>query len=170
MRPWLWCRRVVVGPLLLAGLALAGCAGMPERLSAGASRADIVAALGPPTAEYRLDAGVRLQYSRQPAGQHVFNLDLDADGRLLQRDQVMALPWFDRIGSDRWTRDDVMRTFGRPALVERVARFRGDVWTYRYLDNGIARQAHVHIDPAGIVRRVMHTDEPMPDDWAGPAR
>lgn len=156
--------------VLAALLVVAGCAGMPERLPAGASRADIEAVLGRPTAEHRLDTGVRLQYSRQPAGQQVFNLDLDANGRLARREQVMDQAWFDRIQPDRWSRDEVLRTFGRPAVVERVASFRGDIWTYRYLDNGIARQAHVHIDPSGVVRRVMHSDEPMPDDWAGPGR
>ena len=52
---------------------------------------------------------------------------------------------------------------GPPALVERVALFDGDIWTYRFLENGWSRQAHIHLDPAGVVRRVMFTDEPTPD-------
>ena len=48
---------------------------------------------------------------------------------------------------------------GTPALVERVASFHGVLWTYRLLENNILRMAHVFIDPQGVVRRVMFTDE-----------
>ena len=75
----------------------------------------------------------------------------------------MDQAWFERIGIDTWTRQDVLQQFGTPALVERVARFDGDIWTYRFLDNGWSRQAHIHLDPAGVVRRLVFTDEPMPD-------
>ncbi len=155
--------------LLLGGFAaglLAGCLGMPERLEPGTPRAQIEQRLGHPTGEYALPDGQRrLQYSRQPGGQQVYNLDLDAAGRLLRVEQVMDIRWFhERIEVDRWTRDDVLRNLGRPALVERVASFRGDVWTYRFLEANSPRQAHLHIDPEGVVRRVMFTDEPTPDD------
>ena len=149
--------------LVLAGL-LAGCAAMPERLVAGTPRADIERALGRPSAVIVLSEGTRLQYSRQPAGQQVFNLELDTQGRLRRVDQVMDPAWFARVEVDRWTRDDVLRLFGRPALVERVALFDGDIWTYRYMDVVWPRQFHVHLDRAGVVRKLMHTDEPMPDD------
>jgi len=154
---------LTLGTLMLAGL-LAGCAAMPERLVPGTPRADIERALGRPGAVIELPTGTRLQYSRQPAGQQVFNVELDAQGRLRQVDQVMDPAWFARIEVDRWTRDDVLRLFGRPALVERVALFDGDIWTYRYLDVSWHRQFHVHLDPGGVVRKLMHTDEPMPDD------
>ena len=156
LRAWVW-----------AGLlALAGCAGMPERLAQGTPRSDIETRLGQPTAVVALADGTQLQYSRQPAGQQVYNLTLDADGRLRQVDQVMDLAWFHRIGIDTWTRREVQQQFGPPALVERVALFDGDIWTYRFLENGWSRQAHVHLDPAGVVRRLMFTDEPLPDDSA----
>jgi len=153
----------------LAGL-LAGCAGMPERLAPGTPRADIERALGRPSAVIDLPAGTRLQYSRQPAGQQVHNLELDAQGRLRQVDQVMDPAWFARVEVDRWTREDVLRLFGPPALVERVALFDGDIWTYRYLEVSWQRQFHVHLDRSGVVRKLMHTDEPMPDDAFDPGR
>jgi len=156
-------------PALFAACLLAGCAGMPERVAPGTPRAEIVQRLGAPTAEYPLADGRRLQYSRQPAGQQVYNLDLDADGRLRRLEQVMQLGWLQQhIQVDRWTRDDVLFHLGRPALVEHVARFDGDVWTYRFLEMNLPRQIHLHIDPTGVVRLVMFTDEPMPDD--APAR
>ncbi len=160
-------------PLLrtaLLGLAmvLSGCALMPERLLPGTPRADIVQRLGAPTGEYALPDGTRLQYSRQPAGQQVYNLDLDAQGRLRKVEQVLDIFWMQQnIALDRWTRDDVLRHMGRPALVERVWSFTGDIWTYRFLEFNNPRQAHVHIDPQGVVRRLVFTDERRMDDFPG---
>jgi hypothetical protein len=157
-----WCLLLALPALLVA------CAGMPERLAPGTPRAEIEQRLGRPTAEQALAGGTQLQYSRQPAGQQVYNLRLDAQGRLLQVEQVMDRAAFEAIGVDRWTREQVLQRFGRPALVERVARFDGNIWTYRFLEITLPRQAHVHIDPAGTVRQVMFTDEmprAEPPDW-----
>ncbi|MFN3495874.1 MAG: hypothetical protein ACK40L_15340 [Hydrogenophaga sp.] len=149
---------------LLAGL-LAGCSNFPERVVPGETRAEVERRLGAPTAVHALAEGTRLQYSRQPAGQQVFNLDLDAQGRVVRVQQSLEAANLARIETDRWTREDVLREFGRPALVDRVARFEGDVWTYRYLEAfSLARLMHIHIDPQGTVRRVVHTDEPLLDD------
>jgi hypothetical protein len=154
--------------ILGLALVLSGCALMPERLLPGTARADIVQRLGPPTAEYPLPDGMRLQYSRQPAGQQVYNLDLDAQGRLRKVEQVLDIFWMQQnIAIDRWTRDDVLRHMGRPALVERVWSFTGDVWTYRFLEYNNPRQAHVHIDPQGVVRKLVFTDERRMDDFPG---
>lgn len=154
--------------LLCVALALSGCALMPERLVPGTPRADIVQRLGAPTGEYPLPDGTRLQYSRQPAGQQVYNLDLDAQGRLRKVEQVLDIFWMQQnIALDRWTRDDVLRHMGRPALVERVWSFTGDIWTYRFLEQNNPRQAHVHIDPQGVVRKLVFTDERRMDDFPG---
>ena len=112
---------------------------------------------------HRLNDGERLQYSYQPAGPWVHNLDFDASGRLQRKQQVMDPADFAQIEVERWRRDDVLRRYGRPAQVERVARFEGEVWTYRFLDNQRRRLLHVHLDPAGTVRQVLTTDEPVPE-------
>ena len=151
-----------LGLVLLA--LLTGCSLMPERVPMGATRGEIESRLGRPTAVHGLANGTRLQYSRQPAGQQVYNLDLGADGGLRQVEQVMDAGWLQRIEVDRWTRDDALLHLGRPALVERVARWDGDIWTYRFQEATGARQVHLHLDRAGVVRRVMFTDEPLPDD------
>lgn len=149
-------------------LVLSGCALMPERLLPGTPRADIVQRLGAPTGEYPMPDGTRLQYSRQPAGQQVYNIDLDAQGRLRKVEQVLDIFWMQQnIALDRWTRDDVLRHMGRPALVERVWSFTGDIWTYRFLEQNNPRQAHVHIDPQGVVRKLVFTDERRMDDFPG---
>jgi len=145
--------------LALAFTLLAGCAGMPERLAMGTPRSGIEERLGRPTAVHALADGTRLQYSRQPAGQQVYNLDLDSQGRLVRMQQVMDRPAFEQVRVDSWSQADVLRQFGQPALVERVARFDGPIWTYRFLEMGLPRQAHVHLDPAGVVRQLLFTDE-----------
>lgn len=150
-------------------LVLSGCALMPERLAPGTPRADIVQRLGAPTGEYPLPDGTRLQYSRQPAGQQVYNLDLDAQGRLRRVEQVLDIHWMQKnIAIDRWQRDDVLRAMGRPARVEQVARFDGDIWTYRFLELDLPRQAHLHLDPQGVLRKLVFTDEPRGAEFPPP--
>lgn len=153
--------RVIVFALVVL---LGGCSLMPERVPLGATRAEIESRLGQPTGVYALADGTRLQYSRQPAGQQVYNLDMDVDGRLRQTEQVMDAGWLQRIEVDRWTRETALTNLGRPALVERVASWNGDIWTYRFQEINGARQVHLHLDGVGVVRRVMFTDEPMLDD------
>ena len=92
------------------------------------------------------------------------NLDFDANGRLQRNTQVMDPADFGQIEIDRWTRAEVLLRYGRPALVEQVASFQGDIWTYRFLEITRRRMLHIHIDPAGVVRRWMTSDEPEPDD------
>lgn len=157
-------RRMTSWSLLAAVLALASCSSMPERVAPGTARADIETRLGRPTAVHVLPNGTRLQYSGQPSGQWVHNLDLGPDGRLVRSTQVMDIDWLQKniqIGS--WTRDDVLLNLGKPAQIERVARFDGAIWTYRFKQMELPRQVHVHLDPAGVVRQLMFTDEMVAD-------
>ncbi len=154
----------------LAALALAlgllvGCAS-PDRVRLGAARADVVASMGAPVLRMPLPGGgERLLYTTQPSGFAVFHLDFDTQGRLVHREQVLTQESLAAIPVGQWTVADVQRTFGPPMRVERVARFDGDIWTYRFLGElHERRQGHVHIDRSGTVRRVMFTDEPLPGD------
>ncbi|MET1116245.1 MAG: hypothetical protein ABWY08_15025 [Comamonas sp.] len=147
----------------MAGLWLTGCA-VAEWQKIGAPRAEVLQDMGRPTSTQALPGGgERLLYSRQPAGQQVYHLDFDARQRLASVQQVLTVEQFHRLRNAADTRESVLQQFGPPALVEHVASFKGDIWTYRLLDNGASRQAHVHIDPAGVVRRVMFTDEVFND-------
>lgn len=154
--------------LALALGLLGGCAS-PDRVPLGAGRADVVAGLGAPASITPLPGGgERLLYTTQPSGFFVFHLDFDAQGHLVHRDQVLTQERLAAIPVGQWTVADVQRNFGPPMRVERVARFAGDIWTYRFLDDfHTRRQGHVHIDRAGVVRLVMFTDEPVPGDERG---
>lgn len=141
------------------GVLLAGCA-HPLQEKPGAPRAAVLQRQGPPTARHALpDDGERLIYSGQPAGRHVHVLDFDTQGQLLRAEQVLTIERLQAIPVNVWTSEDVQRHFGPPALVERVSRFEGVVWTYRYNEYGLFRLAHVHIDLGGVVRQVLFTDE-----------
>ena len=152
--------------LLLASLALAallpGCA-LVSREQPGTPRDEVLARLGPPTATFPLPSGgQRLLYSELPAGFAAYDLDFDAEGRLVRNEQVLTQTRFETIPLGVWTLADVQRTFGPPLRVERVARFDGDIWTYRFRQNSDPRLAHVHLDLQGVVRLVLFTDE-QPD-------
>ena len=148
------------GVLALAALVgqLAGCALVASE-KPGALRAEVIARQGPPTAVVALPSGERLLYSELPAGFAAYNLDFDPSGRLVRNEQVLTQTRFETIPVGTWTARDVQGTFGPPLRVERVARFDGDIWTYRFRQQSDPRLAHVHLDRQGVVRMVMFTDE-----------
>lgn len=157
MRPS--ARALWLGALLVAAAQLTGCA-IPAREKPGAVRAEVLVRLGAPNATIALPAGgQRLLYSELPAGVAAYNLDFDATGLLVRNEQVLTSSRFEQIPIDGWTIADLQSTFGTPVRVERVARFEGDIWTYRFLQMSDPRLAHVHVDPQGVVRRVTFTDE-----------
>ena len=104
----------------LAAALLSGCAVFadPGRVAPGTPVAGVVEQLGRPTARYPAagNAGERLQYTYQPAGQRVFNIDLDAQGRVARVEQALSESLFaQRIQPNVWTRADVLREYGLTA-------------------------------------------------------
>lgn len=76
-----WIARVFAA---VVWVAVSGCATDPARLPIGSTRAQALQQLGKPSATYPLPGGgERLQYSREPAGYQVDNVDLDAAGRVV---------------------------------------------------------------------------------------
>lgn len=150
-----------------ATLALTACM-VPQWQKPGTPAAAIVAGMGQPQVKVPLEGGgERWVYSRQPAGQQVYHMVFDAQQRLQSVEQVLDEAHFQRLSPGHDNRESVHRYFGKPALVEGVGNFKGDIWTYRIQQNGIDRQAHVFIDPQGVVQRIMFTDEPRLDDDRG---
>jgi hypothetical protein len=121
--------------LVASLLWLGGCALHPfSAVQPGMSRDEVVARMGPPGAMVAIPQGTRLQYSGQPTGQFAFMVDLDVSGRVSSVRQVLNARDFARIEVGKWTRDDVLREYGRPAMVDRVASWPGDILTYRWYD------------------------------------
>jgi hypothetical protein len=156
-------------PALAACLALAALLAactQPRDIAPGAAGADVVRSLGEPTARYPAadGGGQRLQYSSEPAGQTVYNMDLDAQGRVARVEQALREPLFaQRIRPGQWRRADALREYGKPAYVMGVRNFVGDIWVWRYVDGQTWRLLFIDIDPDGLVRGWSVGDEPLPD-------
>lgn len=148
-------------PLLMAFVVLwlGGCSVFPvSSIIPGMSREEVVSRMGQPKAAVNLASGTRLQYSGQPGGQFAYMVDLDASGRVLSVRQVLNEKEFERIQLGKWTKSDVLREFGPPAFVERVASWPGDILTYRwygvqdmfywvYFDGGqVVQKAHAGVE------------------------
>ena len=162
--------------LLLIGVAtalLAGCAINPLfQPQVGTPRAQVVAAMGRPTAVVPLaGGGERLQYSQQPQGQYVTMVDLDAAGRVLRAEQVMDEAHFERIEPGRWTRADIEREFGPPGRIDHVWSWKGDIWQYRWRQGLIDKYFWVFLDPTGVVGQAysgtQYEDAPGESDGSG---
>lgn len=152
----------LAGALLLAGCALFAD---PGRIQPGTPVAEVLEQLGRPSARLPLaSGGERLQYSYQPAGQRVYDIDVDATGRVVRVEQVLDEALFgERIQADQWTRADVLREYGPPAEVRGVRNFDGEIWVWRYLSGVTWRLLFIDIDRAGIVRGWSVGDEYLPD-------
>jgi hypothetical protein len=154
-----FARWAAVSALLAGALVLSGCA-VPARVPDGTTVQTTLAELGPPTADIALpDGGRRLQYSQMPAGSQVWNLDFDASGRLRSSDQALRYGNFDRIVLGKTTAADIQREYGLPLKIEYVYSFNGPIWSYRFNDMNNFRRIFIHIDPAGVVQRVLYVDE-----------
>jgi hypothetical protein len=148
--------------VVLGAAWLAGCALVP--IQPGATRADVLSKYGAPSAEVVMPAGTRLQYSFQPAGQSAWMVDLDASGRVVSAQEALTRNEFSKIGLGRWTRADVQRAFGRPATVNRVASWPGDVMVYRWLDATTPMLFWVYLDAGNVVQRTGQGFELRPKD------
>ena len=123
----LWAISMVVG--------LVSCAGYgPAGLQPGSSEADVVQVMGQPTGRYTMPGGMqRLEFARGPYGRHTYMIDLDAQGRVAKVEQVLD-SWHFATVLPGQTRDDVLRTLGRPS--ERAGMMRdGQIWSWRYANN-----------------------------------
>ena len=151
------------GLLALPALLLSGCASYgPQRLPAGASVAEVAAAMGPPTGRYARPGGERIEYARGPFGKHTYMLDFDTQGRMITWQQVLTEPTFDalRVGSSR---DQVLQTIGHPSEATRVALRDGALWSYRY-EGPFCKWFQVSLDPAGQVVETGYGPDPMCND------
>lgn len=157
---------------LAALLLLGGCAGMIRQApSPGDPVATVQQKMGAPTAIYRDGMEQVFEYATGPMGQQTFMARIGADGRLASYEQVLTSEKFATVRIDAATKDDMLRGFGRPAEVSRVAMRDYEVWSYRYKEAGVWNSLmHVHFDRQGIVRQMMNGPDPLyePRDRQGP--
>lgn len=140
----------VPGAAITAAL-LGACALGP--VMPGASREEAISHYGQPTKVVPLASGSRLQYSYQPAGSSAMMVDLDAAGRVVSTRQVLNPREFSRVEAGKWTRQDIEREFGRPAIIDRVASWPGDVMTYRWREDVQPMFFWVYLDASNVVQK-----------------
>lgn len=152
---------------LATALLLQGCATLfgPPPVP-GDTVQMVVDKLGPPQGVYpEPDAGQLFEYPQGPYGQTTFMARFGPDQRLQSYQQVLTNERFGMIKVDRATKNDVLRTIGRPAERSRVALRDYEVWSYRYKESGVWNSMmHVHFDQDGIVRMMLNGPDPMYDD------
>lgn len=150
-------RRGAWGGLLLV---LAACtAYSPRGLAPGASNAQTIERMGPPTGRYAMaDGGQRLEFARGPFGLHTYMLDFDAENRLLRSEQVLTEKNFYALQIGM-TRDEVLRRIGHPSDVRYLPRQRHQLWSYRY-ETPFCIWFQVSLDTADKVAELGHNSDP----------
>lgn len=141
------------------GLVVA-CAGYapPKDLRVGSTEAEVVQVMGPPTGRYQLPEGpVRLEFARGPYGRHTYMVDLDAQGRVLQWDQVLDRRYFEAV-TPGMTSDQLLRFIGRPS--ERMGMMRNaQIWSWRYANNDCLWW-QAQLDAQGVVTTAGYAPAP----------
>ena len=130
---------------------VSGCAA--PSVQPGASREEVVSQYGTPSRVVALASGSRLQYSRQPAGQSAVMVDLDAAGRVTAVREVLNPAGFSALVVGQSTREDTERALGRPASVDRVGAWSGDILTYRWRDHDQDMLFWFYLDARQVVQR-----------------
>lgn len=147
----------------LMALALAACGSMTGPPPApGATRADVLARLGQPTAIHLAPGGDVLEYATGPFGQTTYMARLGPDGRLLHYEQVLTGEKFATLKIGVTSKDEVLRTLGRPAERSYLRLPDLEVWSYRYKESGVWNSMmHVHFDRAGVLKMMQNGPDPM---------
>jgi hypothetical protein len=145
-------RRILPGLLLASTLAACG---MPGSVRPGADQPSVRSTAGTPTATMTLPGGgTRWQYSTQPNSQFVWNIDFDAQGRVVRTEQMMSDEVFARIKSGRDTRADILREFGPPAETYTFHLKDETAFMYRYfIQGGFYAAMFIYFNQAGVVDR-----------------
>jgi hypothetical protein len=135
LRPWASNR--LAAALLACAAVAAGCASMgtPKSLPAGATEAQVVAAMGKVTGRYKFaEGGFRLEFARGPQGRETWMVDFDASGRMVDSEQVMDLWHLSRI-TPGLAIEDVLARVGHPGSIKPIPRQQLSIWNYRYPTN-----------------------------------
>jgi hypothetical protein len=150
---------------LALGLFLSGCASFRSPPT-GATLEQVTARYGKPDATYPDPAGGQvLEYRGQPMGQFQHMARMGADGHLVSYDQVLTTQNFARIQIAHWTRDDVLRNFGRPAEVSHDRKTGFEVWSYRYKQDGLWNSFfNVYMNGRGEVALTDNSPDPVLDE------
>jgi len=115
-------------------LMVSACAGYsPDDRMLGSSREQVVQIMGQPSTELTNSDGKVMIYPRGPYGKHTYFVYLNRDSDVERWTQVLKEERFERITPDM-VRDDVVAIIGKSKDTFILARNRGYVWNYRYVN------------------------------------
>lgn len=156
-------QKLVKTTLPIMVLLLGGCAGMGRVApTVGDPLASVTAKFGAPTAIYAAPEGQVLEYATGPFGQATYMARMGPDGRLASFEQVLTGEKFGTLKIGTATRDEVLRTMGRPAERSYLRLPDLEVWSYRYRESGVWNaMMHVHFDRAGVLRMMQSGPDRM---------
>ncbi len=165
------CIKTLVGIVGFIGIALIqGCA-HPQLIDMGQEQESVVAELGEPHAKTPMpDGTVRWTYSVQPFGQEVWWLFMDADGKVVAREQGLQEKYFPMVKIGEWTEKDIWALWGKCAEKYEFRLVNEHAWMYRFRDaGGFDMAVWPQFDVNGIVRSMDVTIDPWKDkdslDW-----
>jgi len=147
----------------MAALVSAACVQPWQGFKAGEPEANVIARLGPPDEVYDLPGGAkRLMWPTQPMGEVTTAADIDSAGKVTSVRQVLQPNEFYRAEVGKWTKVDVLLNFGRPEEITSFASIKREVWSYRYLEDGVWYQLfHFYFDDAGVLRSTQKSPDPL---------
>jgi hypothetical protein len=152
--------------VLLASLWLAGCAALTQPdIRPGQAEADVQRRMGAPTSRYSMAGSVtRLEYATGPFGRTTWMVDIDAAGQVVGARQVLGEASFAdfQAKGPGMTRDELLRTLGRPGERHHGGWQGGEVWSWRYPTNDCL-WFRVSIGADGIVRDGSYGIDPRCD-------
>lgn len=152
----MFCRTAAVAAVAL----LVGCAAYAPALKAGDSIETATATMGAPTGRHgRSDGGTRLEFARGPYGKHTYMLDFDAQGRLLQWEQVLDEAHFAQVQAGL-TVPQLRYQLGSPVRIWQIHYRDQTVYSYRF-DSWACQLFHVGISPAGVVEDTSFGPDPL---------
>jgi len=146
---------------LVVSAFLNACALFPShRFASGTSVGQVVRVLGEPTAEHALPAGGRqLEYASGEFAKTTYKYTFDAQGTLLDGQQVLTEPNFSAIRAGM-TADEVRLMIGAPSATWPLTRLRQLVWSYRY-ESPFCQWFMVGMGPDDRVVDTAYGEDPM---------
>lgn len=156
-------RRVLLA--CMGALVLSACAQPWQRFNPGDDQSTLIARLGPPREVYDLPNGnKRLMWPTQPMGETTTAADVSPAGKIVDVRQVLQPSEFYKAEVGKWTKDDVLVNFGRPEETAYFPLMKREVWSYRYLEDGVWYQLyHFYFDDSGVLRLTQKTPDPLHD-------
>lgn len=129
----------------------------------GISEGELIARSGRPAVRHQDGKRLILEYSG-PWQQQTYMARFGPNGKLVSWEQVLTSEKFATVKLGQTTKQEVLRTFGKPAESEFLSLPKLEVWSYRYKEGDVWNSMmHVHFDQAGIVRMMQNGPDPMYD-------